>query len=64
VLIYAARRLAALILTLFVVILIVFFAAHAMPGDPVGVMLSDHSADLVLAARLRAEYGLDRPIGE
>ena len=63
-LIYAARRLAALILTLFVVILIVFFAAHAMPGDPVGVMLSDHSADLVLAARLRAEYGLDRPIGE
>ena len=26
------------------------------------VMLSDHSADTELAARLRAEYGLDQPI--
>ena len=27
-------------------------------------MLSDHSADVAMAARLRAEYGLDRPLLE
>jgi ABC-type dipeptide/oligopeptide/nickel transport system permease component len=61
---YAARRVAGLVPTLIAVILLVFFAARAMPGDPIGVMLSDHSADVELAARLRAEYGLDRPVGE
>jgi ABC-type dipeptide/oligopeptide/nickel transport system permease component len=39
-----------------------FLAAHALPGDPVMMMLSDHSADEAMAARLRAEYGLDRPL--
>ncbi len=61
---YAARRLAVMVPTLAIVVLLVFFATRAMPGDPIGVMLSDHSADLVLASRLRAEYGLDRPLGE
>jgi len=41
---------------------IVFAASRAMPGDPVATMLSDHSADVAMAARLRAEYGLDRPL--
>jgi ABC-type dipeptide/oligopeptide/nickel transport system permease component len=41
-----------------------FVATRLLPGDPVAVMLSDHSADLALAARLRAEYGLDRPLFE
>ncbi len=61
---YAARRLLGLVPTLLAVILIVFLASRAMPGDPIGVMLSDHSADVVMAARLRAEYGLDRPLPE
>jgi ABC-type dipeptide/oligopeptide/nickel transport system permease component len=61
---YAARRLAALVPTLFAVMVIVFVASRAMPGDPVATMLSDHSADTVMAARLRAEYGLDRPLHE
>jgi ABC-type dipeptide/oligopeptide/nickel transport system permease component len=59
---YAARRFAALVPTLFAVLVIVFAASRAMPGDPIGTMLSDHSADAAMAARLRAEYGLDRPL--
>jgi len=61
---YAVRRLAGLVPTLFAVVLIVFAASRAMPGDPIGTMLSDHSADAAMAARLRAEYGLDRPLHE
>ena len=61
---YAVRRLAGLVPTLFAVVLIVFAASRAMPGDPIGTMLSDHSADVAMAARLRAEYGLDRPLHE
>jgi len=45
-----------------VAIVVTFLATRALPGDPIQVMLSDHSADLQLAARLRAEYGLNRPL--
>ncbi|MBN9061211.1 MAG: peptide ABC transporter permease [Rhizobiales bacterium 65-9] len=41
-----------------------FIATRLLPGDPVAVMLSDHSADVQMAARLRAEYGLDKPLPE
>jgi ABC-type dipeptide/oligopeptide/nickel transport system permease component len=61
---YSARRLAALVPTLFAVLVIVFAASRAMPGDPIGTLLSDHSADAAMAARLRAEYGLDRPLSQ
>jgi len=33
-----------------------------VPGDPIMAMLSDRSGDPVLEARLRADYGLDRPL--
>ena len=59
---FILRRVAALIPVLAVAILVTFAAIHALPGDPVQVMLSDHSADTEMAARLRAEYGLDRPL--
>lgn len=45
-----------------VTLILTFGAIRALPGDPVMVMLSDHSSDLEMAARLRAEYGLDRPL--
>ena len=61
-LVFILRRVAALIPVLAVAILVTFAAIHALPGDPVQVMLSDHSADTEMAARLRAEYGLDRPL--
>jgi ABC-type dipeptide/oligopeptide/nickel transport system permease component len=59
---FIARRLAGLVPVLVAAIVVTFAAIRALPGDPVAVMLSDHSADLVMAARLRAEYGLDQPL--
>ena len=59
---FALRRSLGFIPVLLGVLVITFLAARALPGDPVGVMLSDHSGDLALAARLRHEYGLDRPM--
>ena len=48
-------------LVLAAALILSFVALRALPGDPVAVMLSDHSADTVdLAAKLRAEYGLDQ----
>ena len=59
---FLVRRLAGLVPVMAVAIVVTFIAVRALPGDPVSVMLSDHSADLAMAARLRAEYGLDRPL--
>jgi ABC-type dipeptide/oligopeptide/nickel transport system permease component len=61
---FLARRLSGLLLVMVVAIVVTFAAIHALPGDPVAVMLSDHSADREMAARLRAEYGLDQPLAE
>ena len=57
---FVGRRLAGFALVLAAALVVTFAAIHALPGDPVAVMLSDHSADQEMAARLRAEYGLDR----
>ena len=59
---FLARRLLGLIPVLATAIVLTFVAIQALPGDPVAVMLSNHSADLDLANRLRAEYGLDQPL--
>jgi ABC-type dipeptide/oligopeptide/nickel transport system permease component len=59
---YLARRLLGLVPVLAVAVVLTFAANQALPGDPITVMLSNHSADLDLAARLRAEYGLDQPV--
>jgi len=59
---FLVRRLLGLLPVLCVAIVLTFAVTQALPGDPVAVMLSDHSADAELATRLRAEYGLDQPI--
>jgi ABC-type dipeptide/oligopeptide/nickel transport system permease component len=59
---YLGRRLAGLVPVLMVAVVLTFAANQALPGDPVVVMLSDHSADVEMAARLRHEYGLDQPL--
>lgn len=59
---FLGGRLAGLVPVLAVAIVATFAAIRAMPGDPVSVMLSDHSADRVMAARVAAEYGLDQPL--
>jgi len=59
---FLLRRLVGLLPVMLAALLVTFAALHALPGDPVAVMLSDHSADVVMANRLRAEYGLDQPL--
>ena len=59
---YVLRRLAGMLPVLGVALVVTFLAAYALPGDPVMMMLSDYSSDEAMAARLRAEYGLDQPL--
>lgn len=59
---FAIRRLGAALLTVFLVVTITFFLAHLAPGEP---MLGDSErlrADPARVARVRAEFGLDRPM--
>ncbi|GAB4171938.1 MAG: ABC transporter permease [Thalassobaculales bacterium] len=60
--VYALRRLFGMVLVLAVVVVLTFTANQFVPGDPIMVLLSDHSGDAAMAARLRAEYGLDQPL--
>jgi ABC-type dipeptide/oligopeptide/nickel transport system permease component len=62
VLAYAARRILGLIPVLFTAVVLCFVAIQFVPGDPIMVLLSDQSGDPALEARLRADYGLDRPL--
>lgn len=61
---FLAGRIAGFLPVLAVAVIVTFAAIRALPGDPVSVMLSDHSADVAMASKLRAEYGLDRPLLE
>jgi ABC-type dipeptide/oligopeptide/nickel transport system permease component len=60
---YLLRRIAGLAGVLAAAIVVTFAAVHALPGNPVTVMLSDHSADRAMAVRLVAAYGLNQPLG-
>ncbi|MCK5516479.1 MAG: ABC transporter permease [Desulfobulbaceae bacterium] len=59
---YALKRTAGLIPVLFVAVLLTFIAIQFVPGDPIQVMLSDHSGNVELEERLREAYGLDKPL--
>jgi len=61
---YAVLRILGLIPVLFVAIVLTFAANQLVPGDPIMALLSDQTGDPVLEARLRAEYGLDQPLGQ
>jgi len=58
---YVLRRLAWTVPTLLVVGLLVFVLMRLVPGDPALLILGD-SATPEQLARMRAEYGLDRPL--
>jgi peptide/nickel transport system permease protein len=60
---YLLRRLLALIPVLAVVVTVVFFLIHLIPGDPVSVMLGP-DATSVQIEETRATLGLNRPIWE
>ena len=61
---YAIRRIFGLVPVLLIAVVLTFIANQFVPGDPIMILLSDQSGDPVLEARLRADYGLDRPIFE
>ena len=61
---YALKRTAGLLPVLFVAVLLTFIAIQFVPGDPVQIMLSDHSGNVEMEKRLRTAYGLDKPLYE
>jgi ABC-type dipeptide/oligopeptide/nickel transport system permease component len=58
-----ARRLLALPVLLVGVSLVVFVVSHLVPGDPARVLAGPFATETDVE-RLRAVYGLDRPLGE
>lgn len=58
---YIARRLVAAIPVVLLVSIGVFLLLHLIPGDPVAAMLGER-ADPQVAARLRTDLGLERPL--
>ena len=42
----------------------VFIAIHLLPGDPVAIMLGEQAgSDPLAVSKVRAQLGLDRPLG-
>jgi len=61
---FLLRRLLSAIVTLALATGVVFIAIHLLPGDPVAIMLGDQAgSDPVAVARVRAQLGLDLPLG-
>jgi peptide/nickel transport system permease protein len=58
---YVLRRLAGMVLVMFIVVSIVFVIAHVIPGDPAAVMLGSAATAEDIAA-LRSRMGLDVPL--
>ena len=59
---YVARRLLALVPTLFFVSVLIFLLQQLLPGDP-ALALAGEEQDPAAVAAIRAKYHLDRPIG-
>lgn len=60
---YAIRRLLSALPALLGVITLVFIITHNLPGDPVAALAAQSGGSAADITRLRAEYGLDRPLG-
>lgn len=58
---YLSKKLAALIITLFIISALAFLAFQIIPGDPATAKLGTEATPLRVEA-LRAEMGLDRPL--
>lgn len=62
--VFAVRRILGIIPVLLIAVIVTFLANQMVPGDPIASLLSDRAGDEELEARLRAAYGLDRPLIE
>src|SRR5499426_3114523 len=58
---YIIRRLLQIVPTVVMITLVVFVMMQSIPGDPVVALLGDAYTEED-AARVRAEYGLDKPV--
>src|SRR5215831_20410594 len=58
---YVARRLLALLPTLFFVSVLIFLLQQLLPGDP-ALALAGEEHDPAAVAAIRAKYHLDRPL--
>lgn len=58
---FAARRFLAMIVVIWAIVTVVFFLAHSSPYDPIRLILGQ-KYNAVSAARLRALFGLDKPL--
>lgn len=58
---YVLRRIAGMVIVMFIVTTIVFLISHIIPGDPAAVMLGPAATAEDVAA-LRARLGLDAPL--
>jgi peptide/nickel transport system permease protein len=58
----ALQRLVGVLLSLWVVITLVFFTLHLLPGDPVEAALAQSTAPFEVIEQRRAVLGLDRPL--
>ncbi len=64
---YLLRRLFYAVFVVFGVVTLVFFSLQLTPGDPISLLIPAEgggAASQELAERLRARYGLDRPLHE
>lgn len=61
---YVLKRVAIFIPTILVIIILNFLIIHSAPGDPVMMYLGESSPSPELIARLRADFGLDKPLHE
>ncbi|CAN5159193.1 ABC transporter permease [soil metagenome] len=62
---YLASRLAEIVVTLTLMSFVVYLLIGLMPGDPIDMMISgDPKMTSEDAARLRAVYGVDKPLAE
>src|SRR5262244_4451117 len=59
--VYILRRLVAVVPTILMITLVVFVMMRSIPGDPVVALLGDAFTEED-AAKVRTEYGLDKPI--
>jgi peptide/nickel transport system permease protein len=58
---YILRRVALIIPTLVVILIVTFVIVRSLPGDPASAMIGDRATDKDLA-RINAELGLDRSV--
>ena len=59
---YACLRLALLVPVLLAASLIVFVLGRLAPGDPIALVLAEQQSHPDVVERIRAEFGLDKPV--